>query len=152
MMIARILVIIALFLALHVSAVPVSSVRPQISAVDAAQPVLDHNVIDIVNRANTSWNADVNDRLDGLTVAEFASMLGYVPSGTRGAEPTHLVDDRMVVLPKSFDSRKEWPECSVISTIRDQSACGSCYVFGSVEAFEDRLCIESKGRLTNFYP
>ena len=31
-------------------------------------------------------------------------------------------------LPDEFDARTEWPECPSIGEIRDQGACGSCYV------------------------
>ena len=34
----------------------------------------------------------------------------------------------------------QWPKCTVIAKIRDQSACGSCWAFGSTETFEDRRC------------
>lgn len=44
-------------------------------------------------------------------------------------------------IPDSFDSRTNWPKCTVISKVRDQSSCGSCWAFGSTEAFEDRRCV-----------
>ena len=31
-------------------------------------------------------------------------------------------------LSEEFDARTEWPECPSIGEIRDQGACGSCYV------------------------
>ena len=38
-----------------------------------------------------------------------------------------------------FDVRTAWPQCSSASGhIRDQSSCGSCWAFGSTEAFNDR--------------
>jgi cathepsin B len=43
--------------------------------------------------------------------------------------------------PTNFDSRTEWSNCTVISKIRDQSSCGSCWAFGSTETFEDRRCV-----------
>lgn len=30
--------------------------------------------------------------------------------------------------PKNFDARKHWPNCPTIGEIRDQGACGSCWV------------------------
>jgi len=44
-------------------------------------------------------------------------------------------------LPSDYDARTAHPNCTVISKIRDQSACGSCWAFGSTESFEDRRCI-----------
>ncbi|OTF78853.1 hypothetical protein BLA29_013485, partial [Euroglyphus maynei] len=48
-------------------------------------------------------------------------------------------------LPEQFDARKQWPNCKVIQTIRDQGACGSCWAFGAVEAISDRICIATNG-------
>jgi len=47
--------------------------------------------------------------------------------------------------PLEFDARKQWPDC--IHPIRDQQRCGSCWAFGASEAFSDRLCIETKGKV-----
>jgi cathepsin B len=49
-------------------------------------------------------------------------------------------------LPKEFDAREHWPKCESIGHIRDQSWCGSCWAFGSVEAMTDRICIASNGK------
>eukprot|EP01108_Squamamoeba_japonica_P007836 TRINITY_DN67_c0_g1_i2.p1 TRINITY_DN67_c0_g1~~TRINITY_DN67_c0_g1_i2.p1 ORF type:complete len:279 (-),score=59.54 TRINITY_DN67_c0_g1_i2:113-949(-) len=59
--------------------------------------------------------------LDGLTEAKYG-------------------DDEIAALPHSFDARENWPHCWTIKQIRDQSACGSCWAFSSVEAMSDRLC------------
>lgn len=31
-------------------------------------------------------------------------------------------------VPDFFDAREQWPECETISSIKDQSDCGSCWV------------------------
>jgi cathepsin B len=48
-------------------------------------------------------------------------------------------------LPAAFDARERWPRC--IHPIRDQGRCGACWAFGTSEAFSDRLCIASVGRV-----
>jgi len=63
--------------------------------------------------------------------------------GYRGPENFfNLLEDAPGEVPAEFDVREQWPQCAEVSGhIRDQSACGSCWAFASVEAFNDRLCI-----------
>ncbi|CAH0553863.1 unnamed protein product [Brassicogethes aeneus] len=49
--------------------------------------------------------------------------------------------------PSEFDSRKQWPQCESIRSIRNQGKCGSCWAFGAVEAMSDRVCIQSRGKI-----
>ncbi|KHJ94558.1 papain family cysteine protease, partial [Oesophagostomum dentatum] len=49
-----------------------------------------------------------------------------------------------------FDARTKWAECISIRTIRDQSACGSCWAVSAASAMSDRLCILSGGKINKF--
>jgi len=51
-----------------------------------------------------------------------------------------------VELPKSFDAREKWSNCSSIQEIRDQSQCGSCWAVSSASVMSDRICIHSENQ------
>jgi cathepsin B len=91
-----------------------------------------------------TWVAGENARF--TTADSFDSIKGLM--GTR-RDPSRRLPPREVkvpaALPSNFDARSAWPECASIAHIRDQSACGSCWAFGCVEAASDRVCIETKG-------
>lgn len=50
-------------------------------------------------------------------------------------------------LPENYDLREAYPDCESIQEVRDQSNCGSCWAFGTVEAISDRICIASGSKI-----
>jgi cathepsin B len=58
-------------------------------------------------------------------------------------------DDHSVLenLPKEFDSRKQWPDCTF--PVRAQEKCGACWAFSAASVLTDRFCIASKGEIKN---
>ncbi|KHJ99378.1 hypothetical protein OESDEN_00616 [Oesophagostomum dentatum] len=53
-------------------------------------------------------------------------------------------------IPASFDARKKWANCRSIKTVRDQSACGSCWAVSAASAMSDRVCVRSNGKNQKF--
>jgi len=104
-----------------------------------------------VNKINAGWEANP-DAVRFNTTDDVAALCGTWlsdhPDYFRLPSAEEVFGDDYTVLdeadiPTSFDSRTQWPKCTVISKIRDQSACGSCWAFGSTEAFEDRQCVST---------
>ncbi|ESR57903.1 Cathepsin B-like protease 2 [Citrus sinensis] len=105
--------------------------------------ILQDSIIKEVNEnPKAGWKAARNPQFSNYTVGQFKHLLGVkpTPKGLLLGVPvkTH---DKSLKLPKSFDARSAWPQCSTISRILDQGHCGSCWAFGAVEALSDRFCI-----------
>jgi hypothetical protein len=67
--------------------------------------------------------------LDSVPLHQVKRMCGVLPDPTGYKLPLLLHDKKNYKdLPKSFDARVEWPNCPTIQEIRDQGACGSCWV------------------------
>jgi len=100
---------------------------------------------DIVNRVNAgghSWTAAVPDKFE--SVEHVKPFLGaFLPGDAKYQTPAVKEVFTNGDLPESFDSAENWPKCSVIANVRDQSSCGSCWAFGSVSSFESRACIST---------
>lgn len=105
------------------------------------------DVVSIVNAANTTWRAAApTDRFGDMSDAKVLCgtwQKGH-PLYKRLPEKPEEMNLAMIDLPTDFDARSNWKDCTVISKVRDQSSCGSCWAFGSTEAFEDRRCIATK--------
>mmetsp|Transcript_699 Transcript_699/g.1308 ORF Transcript_699/g.1308 Transcript_699/m.1308 type:complete len:338 (+) Transcript_699:48-1061(+) len=102
-------------------------------------------IADQVNGANTTWVAGPTDRFGSLE--DVKQVCGTWVRGHPNYLPStaEVVTDIASDIPSSFDARSNWPKCTVISKVRDQSACGSCWAFGSTEAFEASRCIAGHG-------
>jgi len=111
-----------------------------------AKPVITKELVDSINSGNYGWKADLNvgSAVAGITKDEARSLCGAKKGGpkldAKPVEPSTVIAS----LPTAFSAITQWPQCPSISTIRDQSACGSCWAFGAVEAMSDRTCIGLK--------
>jgi len=116
---------------------------------DKTNPYLSDEFIEQTNRlAKGKWTAERT--FHPKTGEEyFRKLMGTLKKDRKG-KPTLLnnilqsgKEEEYDSLPRSFDSRKQWPECPTIQEIKDQSGCGSCWAVGAASTMSDRLCIHS---------
>ncbi|KAH7727849.1 Protein CPR-6 a [Aphelenchoides avenae] len=115
----------------------------------AAQELKGQDLVDYVNRKQDLWTARLSPKFSTYDEDVKWRLMGVNNVHNSVKARKHLAKSRFldIDLPKSFDSRTNWPDCSSIRQIRDQSSCGSCWAFGAVEAMSDRICIASKGEI-----
>jgi len=103
--------------------------------------VLTEEFVNQINAKAKTWVASTNQgKMTGITKGQAKGLCGTkMDRPNRLQKITHKNLDMSI--PASFDARKNWPHCETMRVIRDQSACGSCWAFGAVEAMSDRMCV-----------
>jgi len=107
-------------------------------------PALRAEMVDKINSINPGWTASVQQgrsTITGKTIGQVKKLLGALKDGPVKLPMKTRFEVDAASVPTSFDSRQQWANCSSMWVIRDQSACGSCWAFGAVEAMSDRSCI-----------
>lgn len=98
--------------------------------------------VDLINSMNTTWRAASHPLID----VRGKAWSGVLP-GAAKRKPGVSIRAVPANIPPFFDAREAWPDCPSIREIRDQSNCGSCWAFATVEAITDRICIASQQQL-----
>jgi len=106
------------------------------------------DMVNVINNAQSTWTAKqhfTEKDMENVKV-KLGAILNHKLQLDSVDESTHF--DMTEEIPKEFDARKKWPKCSaIISDIRDQANCGSCWAFAAAGAISDRTCIASDGKL-----
>jgi len=109
-----------------------------------SQYVVSKDLVNKINKLQTTWTASTEQgRISTMTRGEIKSLLGARRHGGPSL-PRITHEGKGIAPPDTFDSRTNWPQCVTMKQIRDQSACGSCWAFGAVEAMSDRYCVTLK--------
>jgi len=146
-----------LFLAVVVAILNLANAIPAILPEDEITPAITIDMVNFINAKKTTWKAAIPTKFSNATVAQVKRMLGTVMVGDKNYIPVETIKTEFKTpvgaIPDSFDVRTAFPQCAgIIGHVRDQSSCGSCWAFGSTEAFNDRFCISTGDAKTLFSP
>jgi len=91
----------------------------------------------LYHAGKSTWYAAMNEFSD-WTADEFSTKKGRAPSVSMPATVT-LAASR-----QSNPTRKDWREDNVVSPVKNQGGCGSCWAFASTECMESHYMIGTK--------
>ncbi|KAF4673710.1 hypothetical protein FOL47_010191 [Perkinsus chesapeaki] len=117
---------------------------------DDTRPAIMQSLVNQINSKQNTWTASVDqERFKGSTLGDAKRLCGTFMNITETLEEVIYPEEELKTLPGSFDAREGFKGCEkVIGHVRDQSDCGSCWAFGTTEAFNDRVCIKSNATIT----
>jgi len=106
--------------------------KRRLGAILTFVPPLKNDTTDVTTTDVTTTDGSDGDKT--IPSNENAS----VGNSTTTSRPRKL---QATVYPESLDLRLKYPKCQSISLIRNQSRCGSCWAFSSMNSLSDRFCI-----------
>ncbi|KAL1350805.1 hypothetical protein AAHE18_06G050900 [Arachis hypogaea] len=133
-----------LFLTFCTCYLQIAGAEPQrLSTLKLNSRILQESIAKQINEnPEAGWEAAINPRFSNYTVGEFKRLLGVKPTPKKELIGAPIVTHpKSLKLPKEFDARTQWSQCSTIGRILGHGHCGSCWAFGAVESLSDRFCI-----------
>lgn len=107
---------------------------------------MDELVAAVNSNPNATWHAAPNPKFKNMTLEQFRRLNGVI-SNQNVKKTVAVESNENIEFPESFDAQSAWPMCDTIGHIYDQGHCGSCWAMCAFEVLQDRICIQSNGRL-----
>lgn len=104
------------------------------------------NLVNEVNSKQSLWHAEVNTQLLDGDYTTIKNLLGDLSVGSKSELPEKTTGWTVDVkdLPKNFMAYENSPQCaSMMKTVHDQSACGSCWAVSTAAAASERYCMKT---------
>ena len=97
------------------------------------------------NMGKHSWTKGINDYSD-MTEEEFAESRLMRPQECSATNSLKVKEEMKVGVPDAY----EWNNYGMVSPVKNQGACGSCWTFSTVGSMESHWNILGKGRNLTF--
>jgi C1A family cysteine protease len=135
-------------------------------ALEDQKPAVTAKLVEIINEeANKEktahpdqepWHAEMHEWLKKISLLDMTMLSGFTPdpeSEKKLDDANDLVAEKestsLLEVPSTFDGREKWPKCKeVMSIIRDQGLCGSCWAQAAAGAMDGRLCVATGGKFS----
>ncbi|RDX71752.1 Cathepsin B-like protease 2, partial [Mucuna pruriens] len=94
----------------------------QLTTLKLNSPILQESIAKQINENPAAgWEAAINPRFSNYTVEQFKRLLGVKPTPRNELRSTPVISHpKLLKLPKNFDARTAWPQCSTIGRILDR--------------------------------
>lgn len=114
-------------------------------------PTVNEALVEEINSKARFWRASLKSAKLLNKLEDFEARLGaqlreVAVGGNEDLQWRPDDIEEYIELPRSFDSRKKWPECPSISKIVDQGPCGGCWATAATSVAQDRYCIQNVGQ------
>lgn len=91
------------------------------------EPLSDHMIYYINEKANTTWRAEKN-KFHEWSMSSIKRLMGvpskYLSEITKDLDVIVHPTSMLATVPDEFDSRENWPDCPTLREVRDQGNCG----------------------------
>lgn len=121
------------------------------------EPLVTEYMVSRINQQNLGWTAGILPQQKNMSISDGQAITGYLEGEadtedsleSNGSALTQLDEAEFKQLPESLEAYRQYPQCrDVLSHVRNQGKCGSCWAQAAAYILETRLCIATDGNFS----